>query len=637
MAIQQSLSVRSNLRQIIFHRWSTCYFCRSARAQHRTPKANLGQSVSKSHLFGVRYTSSMLNTRFRLRDALLELQKHASVYINQSRLKLALRGLEQRAGDETIRIAIMCTKNRKSSYKKVKELLRLLIADPLKPEEKWEQALLADGSQSILLKVTSEMSQRIFKEDQSIRELQVSCPNLNGRNIEFFIIESESFAQETDEENTAEQFLNPKMKILHSSTGRYTYVSTPVHKTLLVAQGLLGAVSILKYPMKGIDSRVIASAIDIDIKNPEDRESPILSHFINLRLASQALESLRKSTSNSSSYEKSWFASGLPEIQKWLQKGTEPTKTVMKLSLFKLIESLLRDASKEIEKEQASKLDMLISRKASKTDISRLKKELQNWAFQAHTELRDHLDKAFRSRNWHKLSWWKLFWRVDDVSVIASDILNQNFLANAEQEAIFLAGRIKERKISIIQHSTVSNSWIREPVQNELRKRRIWDGPQPPQPIDFIPSHEYASQLALKCQPWSQEISMARLYLLQHTVSALQSLAQRLVFQTITISSLATAFSSLVYISSISIGVYEGGTVAAVGIVVSLRMMQEKWEKARRRWEGDVREEGIRALRIIERKFSNKLKDEPLIQESEEDKRAKAAIQAAEDALVACK
>src|SRR5258707_13149118 len=68
--------------------------------------------------------------RTELRDALQDLQKHAGSYVNISRLQLALRGLEQNQGQETIRIAILGVADGGGSLKKAKQLLRSLVADP---------------------------------------------------------------------------------------------------------------------------------------------------------------------------------------------------------------------------------------------------------------------------------------------------------------------------------------------------------------------------------------------------------------------------------------------------------------------------------------------------------------------------
>ncbi|RDJ93213.1 hypothetical protein B4Q13_23445, partial [Lacticaseibacillus rhamnosus] len=61
------------------------------------------------------------------------------------------------------------------------------------------------------------------------------------------------------------------------------------------------------------------------------------------------------------------------------------------------------------------------------------------------------------------MGWWKLFWRVDDVSMIASDILNQRFLPEAQSEIIFLAGRIAQSGVFRDAPTTFNENWAYRP------------------------------------------------------------------------------------------------------------------------------------------------------------------------------
>jgi hypothetical protein len=92
------------------------------------------------------------------------------------------------------------------------------------------------------------------------------------------------------------------------------------------------------------------------------------------------------------------------------------------------------------------------------------------------------------------------------------------------------------------------------------------------------------------------------------------------------------------YVSSVSTGLYECGAVAALGIVWSLRRMQGKWETARRFWEGEVREEGRRAVRGVEGVVSDVLvTSQPRLEGDAELQRASEAVDRAETALAASK
>ncbi len=85
---------------------------------------------------------------------------------------------------------------------------------------------------------------------------------------------------------------------------------------------------------------------------------------------------------------------------------------------------------------------------------------------------------------------------------------------------------------------------------------------------------------------------------MDETVPALQALAQKLVLQTLGTSATTTALAALMYLSSF--GGHEAGAVGALGLVWSLGRLQKKWETARDFWEGEVREEGRKAVRAVE-------------------------------------
>jgi hypothetical protein len=92
------------------------------------------------------------------------------------------------------------------------------------------------------------------------------------------------------------------------------------------------------------------------------------------------------------------------------------------------------------------------------------------------------------------------------------------------------------------------------------------------------------------------------------------------------------------YISSVSTGLYECGAVAALGIVWSLRRMQGKWETARTFWEGEVREEGRKAVRGVEGVIGDVLvTTQPQLQGDAELQKAREAVERAEAALAATK
>ena len=212
---------------------------------------------------------------------------------------------------------------------------------------------------------------------------------------------------------------------------------------------------------------------------------------------------------------------------------------------------------------------------------------LESWAEQSHAELRDQLDEAFTAKNWHKLAWWKLFWRVDDVTMLASEILERRWLVSAEKNSIYLAGRMNQAgfpdEISqpAVAHIPEVTTMETAPTAENPRK-------------DLAMSTNVRKPIK-----WSDNIATARTELIDDTVPPLQALAQRLILQTFSTTSLSSAASALLYATTYC-SVFEASAVAALGLTVSLRRMQKLWEGARESWEGTVREEGRRTLKGTE-------------------------------------
>jgi hypothetical protein len=553
--------------------------------------------------------------------------------VNVSRLQLALRGLNQAPGQETIRIAILGIADGGESLRKAKQLLRSVVADPLTDEEAWERLLVEDRSSSrpLLLSIGDESGEP-EQNNRLVQVLRVSSPMLNGHRLEIMVLEMDppSIGAAGEEEGYENAALVPTMEIPTSHTGRYTPVTTPVHKALVIADGIIGAASLISYP---IDSNrdMIGTAVDLRIT---DQHSNIPFYVIDVEKGTESLRLLRESVHNSLEYERNWSASGLPAISDWLKTGTSPTPGTMKSSLRSMIDSILQNTGRALQAEQSRKLSAALSRRLSSAELDSLRQGLSQWAERAHNELRDQLDIAFEGQRWRKLGWWKLFWRVDDISMIASDILGQRFLTNAEKEIIYLAGRIEESGIFKYIPMTFSENWAYKPVSD----RPVESGPPPPTIRGLMGTPRDDEPVKSQPKPWPLHIPATRTFLSVDSIPALQALAQKLLFQSLTTSAFTAALAGLIYISTVSTSLYEAGAVAALGIIWSLKRMQGKWETARKFWEGEVREEGRKAVRGVEGAVGSVLTqtDRPLEGAREFDL-ANEALRRAETALRACK
>jgi len=557
------------------------------------------------------------------------LQKHAANYVNLSRIQLALRNLGQQPGRESIRVAILGMSNGLESGRTAKELLRLLLADPLKPEEDWERQLEDHNtSQPLVLRIAQETAPKdvaiAYARDSLVPEINVSSPPLNGNSLELLFMEVNplSSAQPSEDiRGLEEAVLVPTVDIPMSNTGRYTAITTPVHKALLVGDGILGAAAVVSLPLLQ-DRDTIGAAIDLKQYTSEDLSGyPFKTGDVDT--AGKGLALFRESVSNSMEYEALWFKSKVPAIGEWVKAGVLSNDAgITKMPVRTLVASILQNTAAAVQEAEAEGLSAALSSKVTTSTASNLNRGLSDWAQSAHEELQEQLDTAFTSRKWRRLGWWKLFWRVDDVGMLSSEMIAQRFLPETERGIIYLAGRIQEAGIT-----------KDEPGQ------LAYPGPLlAPLPSDKgSPLQTPTPELEGK---WPTHIPFTRNYLLDETVPALQALAQKLVIQSLSTSTLTTSLGILAYLSSFS--AYEAGTVAALGLVWSLRRLQTKWETARSYWEGEVREEGRKAIRAAEASVAQVL-DGAKKGKSDDGKsleelgKVREMIQRAEDALARLK
>ncbi|RDA88271.1 hypothetical protein CP532_0284 [Ophiocordyceps camponoti-leonardi (nom. inval.)] len=556
----------------------------SARSRRRSVSIARRSSEPSPRRRCMSTTTPPSNPRAELENALVELQRRFSGLTSLPRLQLALQGLRHSPGREPIRIAVLGSAAG-SSAETAKTLLGALLADPLVDEAPWEKDLAAHEAQRpLLVRVGPDTTPLRVSSDAAPRELHVSSPALDGLHVEFLLMPMLAIRQPASLANVQDDVLVPVVD-----------VPSPVHQALLVADGLAGAVAVAGLPLSETNE-AIKAAVDMPGVPEEQRLDAPGVVMVDASLAAEAIRLFRQGPHNAMQYERLWYASNLPALTTWLKDSIatsdgEATKPAVK----RLVASLLQRAASCIRvNEQLSSMMPALD--------DDLKHRLARWAEEAHAELRDQTELAFAGRRWRQLGWWKLFWRVDDVAMLTNEMLSQRFLPTAEQELIYLAGRIAQTR-----HS------------NDL--------PPYPQPISSAPSSS-------KQPLWPGHITFTRRYLQRETVPALQALAQRLVMQSLGTSGATTSLAALLYVSSLASTLYEAGAVAALGIVYSLGRLQKKWDAARTFWEGEVREEGRKAVRGVEESVVTVLGGRnPEATEKEEMDKARELIATAEDAL----
>ena len=381
-------------------------------------------------------------------------------------------------------------------------------------------------------------------------------------------------------------------------------VTYPVHKTLICVDNLAQFAAInLSNSINSLKSEhglsILEGAIDGPWKGLQTLSSEQLVRPINLELSETAVEIFRESLENSVHFEQAWFDSGMPPLSTWLTGSSTDTRQVLKQPLRILLSVVLRNMTQNIQSEALEAAQATESLSISSSARQVLDQGLSIWAENAHTELRDRLDGAFISRSWDKTKWWKLCWRIDEVEFITTDILQRAWLVDAEKEMIWMCGRIHQSGL--------------------LGAPKLRPPPPKGDPADEVsgilgaPAESTLADVAttprsfrpvgdedLVFLPWPQDISFSRSALARNTIPPLQSFAQKLLLQSISMTALTSTLSSLVYMTVSTASVFEAGTIAGLGLILSIRRLQSRWEEARSIWQTTVRENGKDVLRRAE-------------------------------------
>ncbi|KAL1970936.1 hypothetical protein VTN77DRAFT_2770 [Rasamsonia byssochlamydoides] len=547
--------------------------------------------------------------RFReLYEALDEVREAVPDQISLSRFQLAKRGLESE--EPVIRVAVLSL----NDVSATRRLVRLLLADPLNAREPWEDLLDSygtDGSPGLLIRYGEESG---VIQNNLLPTISVPSTLLKKGNIEILVSTLGAGTEPAGARITEESVLVPTITIPTSHTGRHNAIRYPVHRSIVCGTGVDGLLAYsrlisLASPQRG--ERSIHGAIELNIEGEKQKAHSKVT-FVDTRQADEALAKFRESVQNASDYERGWTASGVQPLVDWL--ATTKNKEGLDQDLETLIQSLLDAAEEGVIAKEAQHLREQEATSISEEVRQRLDRTVSVWAERAHTELQNSLEEGFASKPWRGLAWWKLFWRVDDVGMITSEILEKRYLCQAEKELIWTAGQVKQAGL------------LNEPVDSDL--------PEPSRATDNTDSGTVPMKAE---QPWPMQVATSRFQLSNTTVPSLQALSQGLVFFSLSTTALTSALSALLYASS-STSMYEACTVAAVGLIYSLRRQQKKWETARTFWEKEVRETGRKALIETEHLLRTLIRDGGRGRmEDLTETRARAAIERARKALEAAK
>jgi len=268
---------------------------------------------------------------------------------------------------------------------------------------------------------------------------------------------------------------------------------------------------------------------------------------------------------------------GLQWLKKWLLSGTVPEKgRMLKPVVRELLRDVVCDAAIKIDNEDNAQplSSPVFSSRGDSTDT--LARAITAWSKTAHKELRDSLQAMFSGKEWAKIEWWKLLWRVDDVGTVGKSIINKGFLRHSNDSVTFLAGRMFGAGYGPPLPFAEDGQILRNISEGRIDPHGAWW-------TALRPSY----------------IGQQREDIIQTLVPSLQSSANKYLLAALSCSGISWVFSVLLYMSEAAL--YSASTVAAMGTVMSLRWLQKRWIKERKIFEKAVREKGREAIVECER------------------------------------
>lgn len=602
-----------------------------------------------------------------LYQSLLHLESSASSYIDLSRLQLALRSLE--SADPLIRIAFLGLGG--NGNQAARRLVRVLLADALSDGvEQWERELL-DGVEGSVLVKYGEMVQDVGivggGRDGRVRELRVPSPLLKRLGVEI-LVTGLNASEERGSDELEAAILVPALTI-PGAGGRVGFVRYPVHKAVVVTEGVSGSVELGRLPKGLLDGHMIQSALSLPLRKEEgipknERDGDV----VDVGLAEHALGLFRENRANGAVFSQEWQASKVGSITNWLANSTkvEEKGDGLKPAVRDLLDSLLVKTQSAVESADSSSWARCSTLSVPESKRTILQEALATWCKDAHQDLQTNLSTAFLGPAWKRTTWWRLFWRIDEVSISAAEVLRRGWLVEAEQSLAFLSGRLLEsgvateaqlRGISHLSDNRKPKAEAAAEVKTLLDERTeqemadynaaqkgIFKNGRPETVAELMQLPPLLSKIreetglnALFNPPWPQTINLAREQILHEAVPALHVKAQRFMLAALSTMGGSSALAAWLWVASGGVALYESGAIAALGLVWALRRLQKRYGKEREVFAGAVRENGRRVLADVESRLQKVVNEGGRVAVREEDIReresARKVVQVTREAL----
>ena len=525
----------------------------------------------------------------------------------------------------------------------------------------WESFVDTVGGYKVCLSATKGPQLMIARhgaeDDMSpfnplVETMSVPSTLLQKHNLEFLItgLNTGSGALSVDPSGLVEAMLVPPIQTPVASSGRAGFVRYPVHKALVVGEGIEGCVDFGRLAT-AIENTVLGVSgareklIQVALSVPRDGKRSVQQHAdsdlvsaIDIEQAEGALEVFRQDVANGLLFNVKWKASNIDAIKKpmvsdYPAASANAATHALRPSLDHHIRATLESTSAAITTAELVARSTRQAKTIPETMRADIQAAITNWSSHAHVDLQVSLATALASRSWRRTSWSRLLWRVDDVGVAAEGVLRNFWLLDAEAGLAFLAGRVEQAGFLrsggsfnpdyALHKSDRPTTKFGEVISGERaylssptipaarEKAGLLDfftkEVRTPSGAEVLKTDTLIAKVAeegginiLHTRPWPLSIHFTRQKLLHTLVPTLQARAQSLLLQAMTTTGATSALGLWIYVATAGASLAEAGAVASLGLVWSCRRLQKKWEGERTAWEGEVREAGRVVLAEVE-------------------------------------
>ncbi|QIX01459.1 hypothetical protein AMS68_006976 [Peltaster fructicola] len=605
-----------------------------ATRQSRVPRNRRAVSLASSTAINApAHTPSRYEN---VHSSFTKLQDDAAAFVDLSRTQLALKGFE--SDNPTIRVGFLTLGVKGAAA--ARNLARVLLSDALGDEGQWEQELLQAGADGRSLLLRYGEPDDLAHSNAVMRVISIPSAYLQKHKLEILITPLRTDFTNSTAAEVEDALLVPSLTI-PASAGRVGFVRSPVHKSLIIAGGIDGAIQLGRIPVVD-DSVLISAVVDIAARGGWDDGTV---KTVDTASASEALQKFRVDQSSGGSFGNKWLTSNIPTISAWLTNASETVANANIVEQYAA--STLTAVQLSINEAQLVEDGNNESSLVNDEVRDRLQTVIQDWSAEAHNDLRNNLVTALDSRAWRRTAWYRLLWRIDDVSYSSTDILNQCWLNETEQRLAFISGRIREAGLASdeeLKENGISVKLITSGIREELatpKSEKLTAAELVQLPTMLTRIHEQSGIDPLFDPPWPQTINLSRQSMLHTSVPAMHRKAQGLVLSTFSTIGGTSALGAWLWVASSGVALYEAGAIAALGLVWSLRRLQRLWGKERDDFSATVQENGRKVLVEIEDQLRRLVRDGgrviPVAADREGLQRAMLAVENCRQALAALK